>query len=116
MSNRVIVNLDSLMDRLERLADPQAAVDRGITKCCLAVEATAKQNCPVDTGRLRGSITHDVNNGEGKVGTNVEYANFVEFGTIKQRPQPFLYPALEANKSRFTEIMADEIETELNRR
>lgn len=113
MSNRVIVNLDRLMDRLERLENPQAAIDRGLQKCCLIVEADAKQNCPVDTGRLRGSITHDVNNGEGKVGTNVEYANFVEFGTIKQSPQPFLYPALEANRSRFTEIISEEIEREL---
>ena len=34
---------------------------------------------PVDTGRLRNSITHEVGENEVIVGTNVEYAQFVEF-------------------------------------
>ena len=63
---------------------------------------------PVDTDRLRASIT--VKNvgkfvstfrsltGQSamityQVGTNVEYAKFVEFGTQRQRPQPYLRPA-----------------------
>ena len=37
-------------------------------------------NCPVDTGRLRASITYetDVSEGTTIVGTNVEYAPIVE--------------------------------------
>jgi HK97 gp10 family phage protein len=35
----------------------------------------------VDTGRLKGSITHEVEGTEVKNGTNVEYALYQEFGT-----------------------------------
>lgn len=47
------------------------------------VEASAKLLCPVDLGRLRDSIHHKVNMEDLSVtiGTNVEYAAWVEFGT-----------------------------------
>lgn len=46
-------------------------------------EGHAKHGCPVDTGRLRNSITN-VNDGNTLyVGTNVDYAPYVEFGTGK---------------------------------
>lgn len=43
------------------------------------VEGYAKENCPVDTGNLRNSITHQGGEGCEYVGTNVEYAPYVEF-------------------------------------
>lgn len=50
----------------------------------LDIEREAKRLVPVDTGRLRSSITHDVTEkiGEvtGRVGTNVKYGPFVEYG------------------------------------
>jgi len=36
-----------------------------------------------------------------RVGTNVDYAKFIEFGTENQAPQPFLFPAWNAAKERF---------------
>lgn len=49
------------------------------------IEREAKSNAPVDTGRLRASITTEVLERQGipmvKVGTNVEYAPYVEFET-----------------------------------
>lgn len=58
--------------------------------------------CPVDTGHLRAHI--DIDKSEQYsylVGTNVEYAKHVEFGTSRQRPQPFLRPALEKANAKF---------------
>lgn len=51
--------------------------------CGGKAETYAKQNCPVDTGRLRNSIGHKVDKEKqtAYIGTNVEYAPFVEFGT-----------------------------------
>lgn len=41
----------------------------------LIVEGDAVLRCPVDTGNLRGSITHSViSDDEARIGTNVEYA------------------------------------------
>ena len=71
-----------------------------ISKACLMVERDAKKLCPVDTGRLRGSITHEIQGTTGRVGTNVEYARAVELGTEKQSPQPYLRPALHANEKK----------------
>ena len=56
-------------------------------------ERTAKKACPVDTGMLRASITSNIGVLEGTVGTNVEYAPFVEYGTSTQSAKPFMKPA-----------------------
>ena len=42
-------------------------------------EGYAKRNCPVDTGRLRNSITNDISDNAIHIGTNVEYAKYVEY-------------------------------------
>lgn len=60
----------------------------------IAVESEAKKLAPVDTGRLRASITNSSDETGAVIGTNLEYAPFVELGTSKQAPQPFLVPAL----------------------
>lgn len=67
----------------------------------LMIEGEAKKLCPVDTGRLRASI-HAGKKGKGVayVGTNVEYAPFVEFGTYKMRAKPYLRPAAKKVLSR----------------
>lgn len=45
-------------------------------------EGYAKEDCPVDTGRLRNSIANKVIDAEMAVyiGSNVEYAPYVEYG------------------------------------
>jgi len=49
------------------------------------IERLAKQNAPVDSGRLQNSITTKIVERGGRkfvvVGTNVEYARHIEFGT-----------------------------------
>ncbi|WP_236886645.1 HK97 gp10 family phage protein [Dehalococcoides mccartyi] len=43
----------------------------------------AKKATVVDTGRLRASIATQISDLSAEIGTNVEYAPFVEFGTSK---------------------------------
>lgn len=75
----------------------QAAVLRALEKCGLVAEGYAKKLAPVDTGNLRNSITHLVDQGGDAVyiGTNSEYAVYVEMGTGKYvaggRPTPWVY-------------------------
>lgn len=77
--------LDALPEQIE-----QALIAIGMT-----AETHAKEECPVDTGRLRNSITHEVDMSDQAaiIGTNVEYAAYVELGTSKMRAQPYLRPA-----------------------
>lgn len=83
-------------------------VQRATAHAAIEVQKEARIMTPVDTGRLRASITvQRVGNSVSafrsltgrsamityQVGTNVEYAKPVEFGTQRQRPQPYLRPA-----------------------
>ena len=65
---------------------------------------TAVKMSPVLTGALRASGRVKRTNQYQRViqfggsGTGVDYATFVEFGTFRTRPQPFLRPALLKHK------------------
>ena len=52
-----------------------AALLQGLEKCGLVGESYAKKLCPVDTGNLRNSITHRVDENKSAVciGTNSKY-------------------------------------------
>jgi len=73
----------------------------------LTAEGYAKLLCPVDTGRLRNSISHAVDENEKAVyiGTNVEYAPYVEMGTSKTKAQPFLTPAATVHRDEYRQII-----------
>lgn len=105
-------------------------------QACLLVEGQAVALASVQTARLRNSIDHRVDEEEltGYVGSNVDYAVYVEFGTGEfaengqgrkggwvyqdpsgewfftwgQEPQPYLRPAFRQNKGRI-EALAKEI-------
>lgn len=74
-------------------AIPNASRDgvrRHIKATALKVEVKAKELCPVDEGRTRNSITHEVDaDGMGAtVGTNLKSAPSVEFGRAAGRRMP----------------------------
>ena len=106
-------------------------------------EGYAKKLCPVGTaestgkkgyrgGTLRNSITHRVNNGVLEVGSNVEYAPYVELGTGPHfvpppewerfeaergkgvgkayvKPRPFIRPAVEDHRDEYKKIAEKEL-------
>jgi phage gpG-like protein len=98
---------DAQLERL--LRGPQGPVARDLARRAVRVESRAKVLATgtgggprVRTGRLRASITWRVErrlwSGDlwAWVGTNVEYARFVELGTSRAPAYPFLRPALSA--------------------
>lgn len=82
-----------------------AALLRGLEKCGLVAEGYAKKMCPVDTGNLRNSITHVVDEQEPAaiIGTDSEYGAYVELGTGIYaeggggRPTPWVYQDAKGN-------------------
>ena len=75
---------DKLIKTLEGLAGhdaAEAAMMEGLTKVGNMIQETAKSNCPVDTGQLRNSIEVSKQENVVFIGTNVEYAPYVEYGT-----------------------------------
>ena len=114
------------------------ACERALERCGNQAEGYAKDLCPVDTGNLRNRISHKVVNSEpaAYIGTNVEYAPYVEFGTGRysstgggtpkdkwvymgddgkfhigkpQKPQPFLKPAVADHQGTYRNIFKDEL-------
>lgn len=83
----------------------ESAVLRALEQCGLAGEGYAKKLAPVDTGALRNSITHSVDDGEktAYIATNSEYAVYQELGTGKYaeggggRPTPWVYQDAKGN-------------------
>lgn len=84
------------------------AIERALESVGITAEAYAKLNCPVDTGRLRNSITHVVDDKAVYIGTNVEYAGYVELGTRHQKAQPYLKPAATDHREEYKRIIENE--------
>lgn len=78
-------------------------------------ESYAKRNCPVDTGNLRNSITHQQEDENTElIGTNVEYAPYVELGHHTKSgsfvdAKPYLRPAVENHKAEYRRIIRNEL-------
>jgi len=113
-----------------------AALLRGLEKIGLVAEGYAKKLCPVDTGNLRNSITHVVDEQEPAaiIGTDNEYAAYVCLGTGKfadggrptpwvykdakgqfhwtagNKAQPFLKPAVSDHAEQYRDILKKELE------
>lgn len=113
------------------------AVNRALEHCGMEGERAAKDLCPYDEGALKNSITHrvvDSNFGQvAIIGTNNEYAAYVELGTGQyysggrktpwvyqdekgdwhmthgQKAKPYLKPAVTDNASTFRKIIKDEL-------
>lgn len=65
----------------------------------------------VDTGRLRGSIAHAADEDAAYIGTNVEYAPYVELGTYKMPPRPFLRNAINNYTEDYKRILEEGLKT-----
>lgn len=77
----------------------------------LIVQRAAKINAPVDTGRLRSSITPEIRNFnnvvQGVVGSNVEYAPKIEKPgrVLRSGRRPYLQPAFEENREKIIKLI-----------
>lgn len=74
-----------------------------VVKSAAMIESLAKQAAPVRTGNLRNSISFDVS-ADGltaEIGPTASYAPFLEYGTSRMAPRPFLMPAAEAVQPQF---------------
>lgn len=134
-----IVGKERLRTRATKVRKAVAqGVQDALLRGALLIEGDAKRATPVETGRLRASIAHRLfRDGQAvgyEVGTNVEYAPFVEFGTGRRgassaltasaregmreeryvhgpsagmSAQPFLFPAFETRRPDIIKAIED---------
>ena len=71
-----------------------------------------------DTGRLIGSITtsYDPVNLTGRVVVGAKYGLYLEFGTKRMQPRPFMRPALANMQGEITRVITEEIQRGLQHR
>lgn len=94
-------------DEYKKAVDAAAKV--AMTTIGLLAENYARIICPVDTGRLRNSITSVADSETATIGTNVEYAAYVELSTAKMPAQPYLRPAIEDHLREYEDIIRNEL-------
>ena len=105
MSNSFYIKTD-LTD--EVLVAKNEAVVKALKVIAMKAEGYAKKSLTkqkaVDTGNLRGSVTGESDGNSAQVGTNVEYAKYVEMGTYKMKARPYIRPAIADHVNEYQEI------------
>lgn len=91
----------------------KAGVEAAMEAIGMQAERNVKLEAPVDTGRLRNSITHTASGDTAYVGTNVEYAPYVEYGTYKMAAQPYLKPGVMEHIDEYKQIAQEIISAHL---
>lgn len=83
-----------------------------VRKTAYDIETTAKSIVAVDTGNLKSSITHSdprmASTGSlaAEIGPTADYGEFLETGTRRMAPQPFMGPAADRHEPAFNAAMA----------
>lgn len=109
------LELEAFVETLERAAGQVSLEARSAAfKTARKIVRTAKRRVPVRTGRLRSSIAVSPDTEAGRAGVSIAgvvasapYAGFVEFGTSRMRPRPYLRPAFEKHRPEFIEELSD---------
>ena len=97
-----IEGIDALLRKLERNTNIDD-VKRVVKQNGASLQVEAQRRCPVDTGTLKASIGLNVkdNGMTAEVEPTMHYAPYVEYGTRYMSAQPYVRPALEAQKQKF---------------
>jgi len=120
--NVELVDADRLITRLGKASenlDPETV--EGLNEVADRIVDDAKAIVAVDTGSLQRSIRrqrhvsdghlHSVSVSAGgyvvnpETGRTVDYAVYVEYGTSRTTPQPFMQPALEMNRFHLLQVL-----------
>jgi len=110
------ISNEKLLRNLEAIGNKiPSSVEKALFRSGLIIEAKAKNLAPVDTGRLRADIvTVKVSKTTVKVGTNVKYGKFQEFGTVFQSGTPFLRPAIRISLRKIERLFSSVLKRDIN--
>ena len=105
-----IIGIERLTARINKAVNSlDEKIVEGLEVVGSNIVADAKSWAPVRTGRLRDSIGMSVLNRQLEVYAEAEYAAYVEYGTSRMAPRPFLAPAFEANRPDLVAVLNGEL-------
>jgi HK97 gp10 family phage protein len=96
-------DLASDMRRHAAIVEPDAG--RIVAKVAYDIVATAQTIVPVDTGNLKNSIGASIGALEATVSATTEYADYVEYGTSRMSPQPYMGPAFAKHEPKLEKAL-----------
>ena len=105
-----VEGVDKLVKALSQIQGMQEPLAEAIGLYLDKVVTDAKSIVPVKTGTLQRSIIWQGGEGEYSVGSRVHYAPYVEYGTSRMAPRPFLSPALLWNLPMLKEALLNKVE------
>ena len=91
----------------EVLSALDKAIERGLEAIGLTAEGYAKKETPVDTGRLRNSISHAVEDKSAYIGTSTSYAPFVELGSRGRDGKHMLQRSATEHTAEYKKLMEE---------
>ena len=101
-ATRIEVQLNPRWRQVEEM------LDKAVRIAAFNIERTSKEDCPVDTGATRNSITaREAGQLAWTVGPSTHYAPHLEYGTIHMTARPFMIPNAEKERPRFTKAVED---------
>lgn len=101
-------NIIGIKDNTEEVVKGlEKAIARGLEAIGLTAEGHAKEITPVDTGRLRNSIAHATDDEAAYIGTNVEYAPYVEVGSRGRDGKHMLQRAATKHTDEYKRLLED---------
>lgn len=113
-SARAAETLDNVIIMENNAKAIEEAMDRAVATALeeigLTAERYAKRETPVDTGRLRNSITHVIGTDSVYIGTNVEYAPYVEMGVHGRQGVNMLRNAATQHDATYRNILKKHLE------
>ena len=101
-------NSQQILSALEK------GIKNGLEAIGLTAETYAKKATPVDTGRLRNSISHAVDGEAAYIGSNVEYAPYVELGTSRAKAHHMLQKAATEHSAEYKRLSEDAVKSAIN--
>lgn len=86
-------------------AELKKALENALEESGSLVETAAAKLCPVDTGNLQNSITHQKSGDLAvQIGTTVKYGKYVELKSPNKGGRPFLRPSVENCQGKIRDI------------
>ena len=106
------------VDYIDNSQQILTAMEKGKRNALTAIGTTAetyaKKATPVDTGRLRNSISHTVDGEAAYIGSNVEYAPYVELGTRRAKAHHMLQKAATEHSAEYKRLAEDAVYNAIN--
>lgn len=99
----------------EVIAAKNAAVEAALEEIGMLCEGYAKVHLEsnprrIDTGNLRNSITHKMKgNNAVVVGSPVEYAKYVEYGTSKMAPNDYIRSSVRDHLQEYKAVLEEKL-------